>query len=70
MLSFGYVLIHCLSKNFTQEYMEIVRQGEKRIFRKDNPLICMVANEGEYGESRINNEYNSLSINGGNHHQA
>lgn len=50
MLSFGYVLIHCLSKNFTQEYMEIVRQGEKRIFRKDNPLICMVANEGNMVE--------------------
>lgn len=39
-----------MSKNFTQEYMEIVRQGEKRMFRKDNPLICMVANEGNMVE--------------------
>lgn len=26
--------------------MEIVQQGEKRMFRNKNPLICMVANEG------------------------
>ena len=33
-------------QDVAHEYMEIVQQGENGCLEKNNPLICMVANEG------------------------